>query len=192
MVETWKITSDAKEPLSSLDKLRGYQIVILGRDLEAFLDDAAIENLRTWIAQQGGVRCAIADRRRSRRILSWRNSCPCNGWPDLRLAFTWCSTPQGRDLNWLQMDALADDPLPRLPSLAAGDDLVGVKPLAVVLANATLSDGSKEPAVVFHPYGIGRVVAVEGAGMWRWAFLPPEYQSQEIAYASLWHSMMRG
>jgi hypothetical protein len=35
------------------------------------------------------------------------------------------------------------------------------------------------------------VIAIEGAGMWRWAFLPPQYQDHEKMYASLWHSLMR-
>ena len=35
------------------------------------------------------------------------------------------------------------------------------------------------------------VVVIEGAGMWRWAFLPPQYQKQEEIYGGLWHSMLR-
>jgi len=100
-------------------------------------------------------------------------------------------TQQGMDLNWLQMDATDGDPLPRLPTLAASDQVTVVKPLTVVLATADLPGGATAPAVVYHPYGIGRVVAVEGAGMWRWAFLPPEFKLQENAYSSLWQSMMR-
>jgi hypothetical protein len=34
-------------------------------------------------------------------------------------------------------------------------------------------------------------VVIEGAGMWRWAFLAPEYQEHEEMYATLWHSLMR-
>jgi hypothetical protein len=191
IVETWKITSDAKEPLSSLDKLRGYQIVVLGRDVEAFLDDAAIANLRTWIAQQGGALVCYRGSPTEQVNPLLEKLLPVQWAARSSARFHLALTQQGRELNWLQMDALSDDPLPELPSLADGDDLAGVKPLAVVLANATLPDGSMAPAVVYHPYGIGRVVAVEGAGMWRWAFLSPEYQDQEKTYASLWHSMMR-
>src|SRR5439155_6885756 len=41
------------------------------------------------------------------------------------------------------------------------------------------------------PYGQGRVVVIEGAGMWRWAFLPASSQQQEQVYATLWHSLVR-
>src|SRR5207244_2789081 len=60
--------------------------------------------------------------------------------------------------------------------------------LATSVAQAT-GDGS--PVVAYQPYGSGRVVVVEGAGMWRWAFLPPQYQQYEEVYGSLWHSLLR-
>ena len=45
--------------------------------------------------------------------------------------------------------------------------------------------------ISYQPVGSGRVVVVEGAGMWRWAFLPPERQKQEEIYGSLWQSLVR-
>jgi hypothetical protein len=99
-----------------------------------------------------------------------------------------------------------------LPTLATSAHVDRAKPLAVVLANAVSQGdvpdgpggpgsatpasggaptGGAAPAVVYQPYGAGRVVVVEGAGMWRWAFLPPQFRQQEEVYASLWHSMLR-
>jgi hypothetical protein len=45
--------------------------------------------------------------------------------------------------------------------------------------------------MAYQPVGNGRVVVVEGAGMWRWAFLAPEHQQQEEIYGSLWRSLVR-
>ena len=45
--------------------------------------------------------------------------------------------------------------------------------------------------MAYQPVGNGRVVVVEGAGMWRWAFLPPEQKQQEEVYGSLWRSLVR-
>jgi hypothetical protein len=191
MVESWKITTDPKEPLSSMDKLRGYQIVVLGRDVESFLDDNAIANLRTWIAEQGGALVCYRGAPTSDQNDQVEKLLPVEWSGDSSARFHMELTKQGRDLDWLQIDPNGDDPYPRLPTLALSDSIISVKPLATVLASATLSDGAKTPVVVYHPYGVGRVVTVEGAGMWRWAFLPPEYQDQEKAYAGLWHSMMR-
>jgi len=63
------------------------------------------------------------------------------------------------------------------------------KPLAVVLATSQGND--ETPIITYQPYGTGRVIAVEGAGMWRWAFLPPQYQEHDHIYGTLWQSLLR-
>ena len=189
--ETWNILTDPKSFLASVDRLNGYQIVVLGRDVGPFLDDNAITNLQTWIAQQGGslvcYRGSPMDQRdpRLEKLLpvDWSTAEPSRS----RMALT----QQGKSLNWVQGDGGSDDPLPRLPSLGGAQSVNSTKPLAVVLATSTLADGTQSPAVVYQQYGTGRVLSIEGSGMWRWAFLPPQYQDQEQAYASLWQSMMR-
>ena len=63
----------------------------------------------------------------------------------------------------------------------------------MVLATMPIPAGwsRSEPVVTYQPYGIGRVVVIEGAGMWRWAFLPPHQQQHDEVYRSLWHSLLR-
>jgi hypothetical protein len=100
-------------------------------------------------------------------------------------------TSEGQDLDWVQDEVRGDDPLPGLPTLAANDSVVSPKPLAVVLASGETGGGKNEPVVVYHSYGTGRAITVEGSGMWRWAFLPPQYQEKDQIYSRLWHSMMR-
>jgi hypothetical protein len=78
-----------------------------------------------------------------------------------------------------------------LPPLARSATVDPSKPLTVVLATVAGDSGRNEPAVVFQPYGTGRVVVVEGAGMWRWAFLPPRNQQLEDIYGDLWRSLLR-
>jgi hypothetical protein len=61
--------------------------------------------------------------------------------------------------------------------------------MSVVLARSEAEQG---PAVVtYQSYGTGRVVAVEGSGMWRWAFLAPQYREHDQVYESLWQSLLR-
>jgi hypothetical protein len=45
--------------------------------------------------------------------------------------------------------------------------------------------------ITYQPVGNGRVVVVEGTGMWRWAFLPPQHQQHDAVYGTLWRSLMR-
>ena len=47
------------------------------------------------------------------------------------------------------------------------------------------------PAITYQPVGSGRVVVIEGAGMWRWAFLPPQQARHDEVYGTLWRSLIR-
>ena len=190
--ETWQIDADASAVLGSPDRLRGYQVIVVGRDAEPFLTPAAVANLQDWVARQGGsLLCyrgsptSDVDQRLAKLLpVRWGAAAPSR----FRVALT----TAGKDLNWFTFGAAGDAALPRLPSLAAADAIASEKPLAVVLATAVAGGGSAPAAtVVYQQYGAGRVVVVEGSGMWRWAFLAPQYQGQEQVYATLWHSMLR-
>jgi hypothetical protein len=80
-----------------------------------------------------------------------------------------------------------------LPSLATAMRPEGTKPLAVVLATGAGGSAEKaaDPVISFQPIGNGRVVVLEGAGMWRWAFLPAEFQQHDEVYGRLWRSLTR-
>ena len=79
-----------------------------------------------------------------------------------------------------------------VPSLATTGRAEKPKPLAVVLATST-SEGTRRqaPVLTYQPVGSGRAVVVEGAGMWRWAFLPPDHKQHDATYATLWRSLIR-
>ena len=193
-VEKWKILNNAAALLGDTQFLNRYQIVVLGRDAELFLTDAALANLQNWVSRSGGALVcyrgsptAQANERLARLLpVRWTAS------PESR--FHVKMTDQGRDLHWLG-DAGGGsgegESLPRLPTLASTAQPQRSKPLAVVLASSISPAGEGTPAVIYQPYGAGRVVVIEGAGMWRWAFLPPQYQKQEEVYRTLWHSLLR-
>ncbi len=97
-------------------------------------------------------------------------------------------TERGDDLNWLRIGGA--DGLSKLPSLAVAPETDSLKPLAVVLGRSG-SDRKNSPVLTYQPYGTGRVVVVEGSGMWRWAFLPPDYQEMDSVYGTMWQSLLR-
>jgi hypothetical protein len=97
-------------------------------------------------------------------------------------------TSRGQDLSWIAAPPSNADALAALPSLATSARPQQPTPLAVVVAQ---SPGEAQPVLSYQPYGSGRVVVIEGAGMWRWAFLSPEHQQVEPVYDGLWQGMMR-
>jgi hypothetical protein len=98
-------------------------------------------------------------------------------------------TESGQMMHWLpgQDDAAGLAGLPSLATVAAAER---TKPLTVVLAKGAGGDADA-PVISYQPLGNGRVVVVEGAGMWRWAFLPPQYQQHDRVYGTLWRSLLR-
>ncbi|HET6248361.1 MAG TPA: hypothetical protein VFE47_11735 [Tepidisphaeraceae bacterium] len=192
-IEKWKIVTDPASVLSNPQTLSRYQIIVIGRDAEPFLTEAGVANLQNWVTHSGGALVcyrgsptAQASERLSRML-------PVRWTPSPESRFHLKMTEQGRDMHWLGETASGlggADTLPRLPSLASDDITVARNNgLAVVLARS--AGGDNAPAVVYQPYGTGRVVVIEGAGMWRWAFLPPQFQNEEETYPRLWHSLLR-
>ena len=190
--EQWSIETDAGKFLSDAAALASYQIVILGRNAEAFLTDDALAKLRKWLTEsEGSLVCfrgppasQINQRLGELMPLQWTAS------PESRFGVE--LTPAGRALRWLPASGDGKSQLADLPSLARTARPEASKALAVVLATGVAGNsGAPSPMMVYQPVGNGRVVVVEGAGMWRWAFLAPEYKRDEEIYGSLWRSLVR-
>jgi hypothetical protein len=116
---------------------------------------------------------------------------PVHWKPGRESRFRMHPTDRGQVLPWLSPTAegAESNELSRLPSLATGATPGTPKPLAVVLADSQTEQ--KTPVVTYQSYGAGRVVVIEGAGMWRWAFLAPQHREQHTIYATLWQNLMR-
>jgi hypothetical protein len=191
--DTWKVIDDASSVLGDVEALGGYQIVVIGRDAEVFLTEAAVGNLQRWISREGGSLVCYRGAPTSQVNQQLSRVMPVSWSPAGESRFKMKLTDQGRDLHWFMGEGGGDGAvLSNLPTLVSGSSIDRAKPLAVVLASAVTAGGQEpQPVVVYQPYGQGRVVVIEGGGMWRWAFLPPQYQDHDRIYASLWHSLMR-
>lgn len=191
--EELEFVKDVSSILQDPDQLKDYQILLLGREAESYLGDDAIDNIRTWIATEGGsLICyrgspvAEPDQKLSRLLpVRWATGRAAAS-NDARFRIQ--VTERGDDMSWLRIGGA--DGLSKLPSLSPSATTESTKPLAVVLGRGGANIGAS-PALTYQPYGTGKVVVVEGSGMWRWAFLAPEYRKMESAYGTLWQSLLR-
>jgi hypothetical protein len=189
--DEWTIETDAGRFLSSAQALASYQIVILGRGAEVFLTDDALAALKKWISE--GEESLVCFRGPPSSQISQRldEMMPLRWTPSAETRFRMRMTGAGQALRWLPGADGGGDPLAQLPSLAAAARPESAKALAMVLATGESGAGGEAaPVITYQPLGNGRVVAVEGAGMWRWAFLPPEKQQSAEVYSSLWRSLI--
>jgi len=188
--EDTSIINDANMVLSA-ETLSDVQIVVLGRNAEFFLEDDSLDALRNWISRDGGsLVCArgapsaqISQRLSQILPVSWSNG--------RESRFRVSMTSQGRDLRWLAGFG-EGDVLGSMPSLATVATATQRQGLSNVLATTIDSSGQQAvPVLSYQPYGSGRTVVVEGAGMWRWALMSPEHEGREEVYATLWRSLLR-
>ena len=194
--EDWSIETDAGKILSTPETLDSYQIVVLGRDADVFLTDGALANLKNWLNKGDGSLVCFRGPPSSQISQRLGELMPLNWSPVSESRFRVQWTAVGESLRWLSSGA-DETELAGLPSLATVNHVESPKALTEVLASTvgpltSDTDPNGRTAVIsYQPVGGGRVVVVEGAGMWRWAFLSPDYRQHDDVYALLWRSLIR-
>jgi hypothetical protein len=189
----WEIQTDVASPLESMDTLSKYSIVILGRDADAFLTEKGVENLRHWISASGGCLMCARGAPANEVVSKLAEILPIRWTAAAEARFRTTVSRYGYDaavFDPLMPDG--SDPLKELPSLSSSGTPKTRVGLPQVLVQST-TDGSGEtiPVVTYQPYGRGQTIVVEGAGMWRWAFLPPQHAAKDKIYPALWQSMIQ-
>ena len=193
--EQWSIAKDLPSPLESAALLENYRVVVLGRDADVYLTPEAIENLRSWISQSGG--CLLCSRGAPMDQVTSKLA--------EILPVRWGAASESRfrtQLSGSGIDSaifdplLSDDggdPLASLPSLATGNVPRARPGLPQVLVQSSSGEGVGDaiPVVTYQAYGRGQTIVVEGAGMWRWAFLPPQHADKDKIYPTLWQSLVQ-
>ena len=209
--EQWQIAHDGGHWLGDAKQLAAYQVVVLGRDAEVFLTDEAQAQLRRWVSRDAGSLVCFRGPPEAQLSQRLAQMMPVRWTPSHAARFHLKLTADGESMHWLGEQPAHDspssnsqdsgsqnaaaqtgDPLAAMPTLASVAQPSAAQPQAIVWATGQLGDGKADtPVVTALPYGTGRVVVVEGAGMWHWAFLPPGQQQHSQVYAALWGSLTR-
>lgn len=189
--ESSTILSDPRTLLDDAEQMSQYQVIVLGRDSECFLSDTLVERLKNWVSRDGGSLVCYRGSPVASISQELAQMMPVRWAPTRESRFRMNLTDRGANLNWLIPSADRDQgQLDQLPSLTTHAKPERLKPLAVVLARSQ-SSAESDPVVMYQSYGTGRVVTIEGSGMWRWAFLAPQFQQLDEIYGSLWQSLLR-
>ncbi len=193
VTEAWRVLHNGAEVLADAKSLGTFQVLVLGRDSESFLSEAALDNVRNWVAGDSGALVCYRGQPMAQVNERLERLLPVQWKTSREARFRMTLTDRGRDLRWFesQGSGVSNEALSQLPALATSSAAEHPKPLATVLATVAGGAGEEAPVVTYQPYGGGRVVVVEGSGMWRWAFLPPAYSDHDTTYGTLWQSLMR-
>ena len=188
----WMILDQLESPLEDMKTLEQYRVVILGRDAEVFLSPQGLQNLMEWINTKGG--CLVCSRGEPVRIANAKlnTMLPIEWSEQAESRFRAKISQYGFDSAVFDSLTMEGDPLSQLPSLSTANKPTPRLGLPQVLLQS-ISDatGKNIPVVTYQPVGSGQTIVVEGAGMWRWAFLAPQFADKEKIYATLWQSLVQ-
>src|SRR5262249_24600252 len=98
--ESWKILADPSQILSSVETLKGYEVIVVGRDAEVFLNASAIENLQRWISREGGSMVCYRGAPTAQVNQQLAKLLPVSWTRSSESRFRVKLTDQGRDLHW--------------------------------------------------------------------------------------------
>ncbi|MBM4089855.1 MAG: hypothetical protein FJ276_10605, partial [Planctomycetes bacterium] len=107
----WSIQQDAGRWLADRQTLAKYQIVILGRDAEAFLNDDALRQLKQWLTEDSGALVCYRGPPASQISQRLGELLPVRWAPSSETRFRVQLTTEGRSLRWLPSSDGAEDPL---------------------------------------------------------------------------------
>lgn len=189
----WQIEEQLASPLESERLLEKYRLVILGRDAGVYLTDAAVDNLRSWISKNGGCLLCARGAPSDQMAAKLAEILPVKWAGSIDESRVHAEVTQ-HALDTSIFDPLLSegiDPIGTLPTLAVGSQPKIRTGLPQILMQSTSSSGASVPVVTYQPMGAGQTIVVEGAGMWRWAFLAPEHASKDKIYPTLWQSMVQ-
>ena len=189
---------------TTLEELRDYDVVILGRGLERILSADVRRLLVEYVGDHGGNLIfargraydpATSSGRQAGRDIAVLEPVVWGRGPLHNLAMA--PTPAGRrGIFYGAWDEQVEaDQAPSFTIMPAVDRVktgAAVLARAVEAGRATLDpDSSDPPALVRMDYGSGRVLAVLGEGLWRWG-LASASDSQDVTrpYERFWSSMV--
>jgi hypothetical protein len=191
---TWRTIESKELPLDDLERLKQYRVIVLGRESGVFLSPEAIENVRQWLSQEGG--CLVCSRGAPSSTMAQRlaDIMPVRWTKGSESRFRGKLSDYGSDQIVLDSANLESDPLEGMPSLET-NTVSTVRPgLPQILVESRDSEGDSAgvvPVITYQPYGMGQTIVVEGSGMWRWAFLPPQNADRDTVYPSLWQGLIQ-
>src|SRR5262249_32971101 len=152
----------------------------------------ATEALKQWVSERGGDLVFLRGRA-DERTPALRDLEPITLGDEEVEAARVRLTEAGRTHPGFAFDTREDAAtvVQKLPSLISATRVQGEKALAVVLARAQSADAADASAqemalLAYQRYGQGKVMAVVGQGLWRWAFLPPDLAPYGRVYDEFW------
>jgi len=192
----WRQPKDPLKPLEDRSFLAQFNVLLVGNDAGTFFNPVSLETVRDWISRSGGHMVCTRGRpaNDAQMPTGLASVLPVEWASGDEARYSMKLTERGRALSLLEGQSDPDVILDALPSLVTATRVEKERALSVVLARGRAVDGKSEPMAVLsmQNYGSGKSIVLEGQGMWRWAFRPPnDALKGEDLFRAFWTNMVR-
>ena len=171
--------------------MNAFDVIVLGREAEAFFDGNTEALLTDFVAKRGGSLVFARGKPYGGRFQALAKFEPVAWGSGVASGVKLHPTEAGRDNPIFDLGAAGtlEELLDRLPALDQASVTLGEKPLAIVLANAVQADGPV--LVAYQRYGQGKTLSLNAGGLWRWSFRETGQEESEAAYQRFWVSLLQ-
>ncbi len=171
--------------------MNAFDIIVLGREDEAFFDQNTETLLTDFVAKRSGSLVFARGKPYGGRFQPLAKLEPVAWGEGVAPSVKLRPTDAGRDNPIFDLGAAGtlEELLDRLPALDQASVTLGEKPLAIVLANAAQEDGPV--LIAYQRYGQGKALSLNASGLWRWSFRETGQEESEAAYQRFWVSLMQ-
>lgn len=174
---------------SEADELAKYDLIVLGRSVEGFLDESKARLLADWV-KNGGALVLARGKPVTTDIPALEPLYPMTWDAPIKSEFHWRPTATGEEAGLFGADlpgrnAPIWNKLPPLQEAQSGSEL---KPFAQILVEGVSLQGTREsrfPLIASRRFGEGQVVTVNCDDLWRWDFFPSFPEASEL-YRDFW------
>jgi hypothetical protein len=173
------------------EAMNAYDVIVLGREVDAFFDNNTEALLTDFVARRGGSLVFARGKAYGGRFPALAKFEPVAWGSGAAGAVKLRPTEAGRENPIFDLGAAGtlEELLERLPALDQASVTLGEKPLAVVLAGAAEQDGPI--LLAYQRYGQGKALSLNAGGLWRWSFRETGQEESEAAYQRFWVSLLQ-
>jgi hypothetical protein len=174
--------------------LAEYDVVVFGKGVEYFLDDARVMGLKAFLRERGGaVVLARGKPYHAADFPEFESIEPVEWGPFSGVEHRWDPTVDGEAAGLFGglLPAAGDPMWGKLPVLRGAHPCRRVKSFATVLVEGVAAGDARQrfPAVVSMRYGKGIAIAVNAEGLWQWDFFASA--ETRAAYGEFWTELVQ-
>ena len=178
------------------DEMNQYDLLVLGKGMEYFLDPPRMELLRNFVVHQGGTVLFSRGKPYHGKFAELSEFEPVTWGDPIEQTFRLQPTQDGvREGIFGELLPGPDDGVwGSLPLLSDSHRVSRLKPFTKILANGILTTSAKEsefPVLIARRLGKGLVLTLNADGLWKWDFFPDAQQeSGENMYQETWTQLI--